>query len=840
MENVDIRLEETEVYKVLEGRGDGERLSRVQKMYKHASDTLPDIRRFFSNYTLHDINHSIRVVIHMGNLVYDLNKLSNFELEVIIYAALFHDIGLVVFDHEIECIKKGNYIDPNGRDYKSILERSESEDHAIQEFIRPIHGYRSNRYICEYLEQELTNSDSTILSFVQELASICESHEKDIKWIEQLETHIENGNDSCNQQFIALILRLGDILDYDCQRTPYHLYFANKPKGKSDTEWMKHFPITNYQKVKTHQKRKYIYFEVNCKDQKIIPSVLEYLDYVDLELSNCIIFSRKFESRYNLNIDMKVERNIKPQEYTLSELSFSVDYTAMKKLLMGEKIYNTKKCGLREIIQNSIDACNTMKEIKKAKLDNRYYEYKPQIDIEIDKEKNKIIVKDNGTGMSEEIINNYFLNVGSSYYASNEYLDKNFNYKPIGNFGIGFLSAFMLSNDITVRTRYYNSNKLNTIRIYKNSKYICRQKEMDIEFSGTEIILEYSTFIEVFGNEKAIIEFIEKTFFINNITIRVHLVKNNVTFKINNKYQQSINKELFNISKNLIGINAYASIQSISYPAYTKKPSEANNDFTTFTYNLDKRELFLVEDTEENEALYESSSENTIVLVIYVNVTFYDFLASYVDNYHVDDYEYYGLDLFRKEFDIEEALIKEDIFYNEDEFIGVNIFINMSKNGMARINEILEDLINRFVNPHMIINDSELELDDVFEYPLSNSIGRSELKVIDYKDNIHRCLIYNKGILLDSAALRLNNVSALINIEDILINVNHPLIVPNVARDDISDDIKKQIGCAISKALHIYALNQLEYTDADKKVLENIINNCFNYNNEFFNLTSKI
>jgi hypothetical protein len=66
-------------------------------------------------------------------------------------------------------------------------------------------------------------------------------------------------------------------------------------------------------------------------------------------------------------------------------------------------------------------------------------------------------VKDNGIGMDQHIIDNYYSNVGSSYYKSREFYDLmsevNFNYKPISRFGIGILSYFMVSDSLEVDSK---------------------------------------------------------------------------------------------------------------------------------------------------------------------------------------------------------------------------------------------------------------------------------------------------------------------------------------------------------------------------------------------------
>ncbi|WP_420314704.1 ATP-binding protein [Blautia massiliensis (ex Durand et al. 2017)] len=66
-------------------------------------------------------------------------------------------------------------------------------------------------------------------------------------------------------------------------------------------------------------------------------------------------------------------------------------------------------------------------------------------------------VSDNGVGMNQHIIDNYYTNVGCSYYSSREFSELMVSFKssftPISRFGIGILSCFMVCNSMEVTTR---------------------------------------------------------------------------------------------------------------------------------------------------------------------------------------------------------------------------------------------------------------------------------------------------------------------------------------------------------------------------------------------------
>ena len=64
-----------------------------------------------------------------------------------------------------------------------------------------------------------------------------------------------------------------------------------------------------------------------------------------------------------------------------------------------------------------------------------------------------LIAQDNGIGMNLEVLQKYFLNIGSSYYRSKEFqkvrnslINKGVDFDPVSRFGIGILSYFMISD----------------------------------------------------------------------------------------------------------------------------------------------------------------------------------------------------------------------------------------------------------------------------------------------------------------------------------------------------------------------------------------------------------
>ncbi|MCR5523571.1 MAG: molecular chaperone HtpG [Clostridia bacterium] len=128
--------------------------------------------------------------------------------------------------------------------------------------------------------------------------------------------------------------------------------------------------------------------------------------------------------------------------------------------LMINSIYTHKEIFLREIISNASDALDKLyfKSLTDSSVGLNADDF--VIRIELDKENRTIKVIDNGCGMTEEELDS---NLGT-IAKSGSLAFKNENEKAedvdiIGQFGVGFYSAFMVSDKVTVETKAYGSDK---------------------------------------------------------------------------------------------------------------------------------------------------------------------------------------------------------------------------------------------------------------------------------------------------------------------------------------------------------------------------------------------
>ena len=128
--------------------------------------------------------------------------------------------------------------------------------------------------------------------------------------------------------------------------------------------------------------------------------------------------------------------------------------------LMINSIYTNKDIFLRELISNGSDAIDklyyeslTNKEVKVKKKDLA-------INISVNNDNKALIIEDNGIGMTEEELENNLGTIAKSgTLAFKEMMDKKKDINIIGQFGVGFYSAFMVSKKIVVESKSINSEQ---------------------------------------------------------------------------------------------------------------------------------------------------------------------------------------------------------------------------------------------------------------------------------------------------------------------------------------------------------------------------------------------
>jgi len=464
-----------------------------------ASNRMKSFPTLHSQYTLHDEVHLLRVTELMALLLPEqvLNILNPVEVALMILSAFFHDQGMILSSAEIANLDtnsefqlfKNNWIieHPNIKEIRQrLLDRNLSHeekercsradcellDALLTDYIRRIHGERSANFVrTQYSQDKRWEVCGVNLSNIT--AKICLSHTQPALSLSPANGYNYDesvGTYLVNVPFIAILLRLADILDFDRDRTPDSLYrtihFTN---SVSVAEWEKHRSVEGW--VITPE---LIRFTMRCEHPIYERAARHYMDWIDEELSNAYMVLRNFPhnvQKYYIDIPLRVDRSrieAKDGNYIYHDLEFSLSRDEIVKLLMTDNLYQSPSLCIRELLQNALDALRHRKALIKRDLGIEWDKGKVQFEHSVNEYGYEVVTCiDNGVGMDEHIITRYLTNAGKSYYRSPEFSQERatFNssgadFEPCAQFGIGFMSCFMIGDNITIYTRKdYGQNR---------------------------------------------------------------------------------------------------------------------------------------------------------------------------------------------------------------------------------------------------------------------------------------------------------------------------------------------------------------------------------------------
>ncbi len=511
-------------------------LSLVEKAATYASQRTKTVLRHMGEFTLHDSDHLFQVLEIIELLLGDTNirELSTPELMLLIVAAFFHDIGMAPDEKDVQAWLK-NW--DSNIEFESDLEENQylafrrftlarperleaievltaqgeisraniQKSYLVSDYIRDTHSIRAREIIERDWAEQIMYRDTDL---TVDLAEICFSHNEDALSLLNLDMHHLSGHGqySC-LPMVGVLLRIADILDFDPKRTPDVLLSNLNIKNPiSLLEWKKHRDIQSWEICPN-----LIQFHAKCRHPAVEYAIHQFCDLIDRELGACnnvmSQVQRHLHSKrpgLNLLLPLRVDRTkIETQRtiqgkplYLYRDTKFSLSKKQVIELLMGTKLYGNPEVALRELLQNSIDAC-LLRDAMEKKWQNPY---RPQIIVRYLREgvDDILEVEDNGIGMDQQIIDNYYSNIGKSFYKSTDFFDlkaqSGADFQPTSRFGIGILSCFMVSDTLIVDTKkvyapYSSTEPLNITIEGQDSIFWIREGQRLTPGTKTRLIL---------------------------------------------------------------------------------------------------------------------------------------------------------------------------------------------------------------------------------------------------------------------------------------------------------------------------------------------------------------
>jgi molecular chaperone HtpG len=486
--------------------------ARVVELRDTVAGWLQYVPATFPQYTQHGVQHGDQIVEQLSLLLFAPDSaeptvaLSPIELYVLILGAYLHDTGMVVSDAEKLAVLKSDEWEEwcestpsaTGRLAKIEELRTSPEPpkpevaqfladaqlrYLLSDFFRHRHHIASGRFVtANQPELARFGFDDPVLTAT--VAAVCEGHgleQQDLDDTDKYPQRRTIRNDEANVRFLALLLRLGDLLDMSVDRACPLLQVAACPlPADSLAHW------SQYQRI-THRLVAPDRLELRaaCETQDEHRYLVDWCEWLTGEAEHADVVMARAErhgtwsapkvSLYGNDATIKIEPS-PTARYIPSTWSLELDQDFVFQRLIRDT-YADDLTFIRELIQNAADASRVRALNEAGRLDVRSVTELPKsvrdgypIDVSVevesshnelsqtDEERMVVVIEDQGTGMDESTIKRFFLQVGRSLYQSREFRDK-YKFVPSSKFGLGFLSVFAVSDYVTVETRHFTSGE---------------------------------------------------------------------------------------------------------------------------------------------------------------------------------------------------------------------------------------------------------------------------------------------------------------------------------------------------------------------------------------------
>ena len=200
--------------------------------------------------------------------------------------------------------------------------------------------------------------------------------------------------------------------------------------------------------------------------------------------------------------------------------------TEVKQLLhlMVHSLYSNREIFLRELISNANDACDKLRFLALDTPDLMESESDMTVRISVDPETKELVISDNGIGMSrDDVVQNLgtIAKSGTAEFLKNLSGDSKQDANLIGQFGVGFYSAFIVADRVIVRTRRAGKNEADAVEWSSDGDGQYTIKSTEKSERGTEIRLTLKEDAKEFGETYRIRHLVTK--YSDHVSIPVYL-----------------------------------------------------------------------------------------------------------------------------------------------------------------------------------------------------------------------------------------------------------------------------------------------------------------------------
>lgn len=467
----------------------------------------------FDEYTLHDISHIDAMLSSLEWLIPENTKeiMSPADWLMIVLAIYFHDMGMLVTKDEFlnrnssgfpEFCEKQLFASDSGVDYKAMVDKldpEESQRFLYQEFVRHTHAIRVREWIMgkaseKYGFSNKVMSETTDLldsfdpQFRRDLGLICESHHlDDLNDFSKYKVSQPYGNtdeETTNLQYVAILLRTADLLHITHDRTPSLAFRLINPSDPlSQIEWAKQMAVKRVRSQIARNRdgvpdadapRNTIEVHAYFTNPDGFFGLTSYLGFAESQLQKSFEWvqeaSKTQGALYTFPWRYIDDHAIETHGFLKDSFRFTIDQAKILDLLTGHTLYNETSVVLRELVQNSLDAIRLRLHVgAKGGFSNE----KGIVYIHWNSKQQVMTIIDNGTGMTQSIIEKHLLKVGASQYQDPDFKKQYPDFSSISRFGIGVLSTFMVADNVEIITNHPGEDQVRMLNLRSvHGKYL--------------------------------------------------------------------------------------------------------------------------------------------------------------------------------------------------------------------------------------------------------------------------------------------------------------------------------------------------------------------------------
>ena len=485
---------------------DAEYYGKVLELHRRVTDWLTHIPATFPHYTKHTIDHSERIIFALSHMLFSdhgpVVAFSGVETYILICSALLHDAGMVASEADKSAILGSDdwrhWIEgpaPMSRwlEIQGLRDQAQSSGdpglhfaadvqtrYLLAEFIRRRHHTRAGTFIKQHnLALAGLAFDDPVLQ--NTISDVCVGHGLDRRELRdnyRYPPRREIRHEHANVRFLAILLRIGDLLDMTSDRAcPLLLSAACPLSADSLAHWSQYSAIRHFLIAPDE-----IQITAECNTQDEHRLLADWCKWIADEVADSHASMAGAPRHGNwvaprATLDGSAPSiTIRPSSaatYEPHSWEFNLDTDAIFSRLIYD-VHENDLAFVRELIQNALDATRCELYAKLGSLgiptpDNPALapaEIREALRLSVGvrtitvhnslagttEEIDELWVEDRGIGMDRDVIQNYLLQIGRSYYTTPEFRRK-YPFSPTSQFGVGFLSVFCDSDHVTVETQ---------------------------------------------------------------------------------------------------------------------------------------------------------------------------------------------------------------------------------------------------------------------------------------------------------------------------------------------------------------------------------------------------